>query len=283
MKKNIKITLAIVISSIVIIGSSSLIYFLVLRNNTNNPPINELDLDFDTLVWSDEFDYEGLPNVSKWTFELQGPGWVNNELQNYVKRLENSRVENGTLILEARRDFFNGEEYSSARIKTQYKGNWTYGRFEAKAILPGGTGIWPAIWMMPKESIYGPWPQSGEIDIMEHVGYAPSMIYGTIHTQAYNHMIGTQKGGQIIINDCESAYHVYAIEWYPTNISFYVDDTKYFTVQKQETDTWREWPFDQEFYFILNIAVGGDWGGAMGVNNSIFPQQMIVDYVRVYQ
>jgi beta-glucanase (GH16 family) len=282
-KKNIKIALAIVTASIVIIGSSGLVYYLIVNKNSNTNPDGEIDLNFDTLVWSDEFDYVGLPTASKWNFEIQGPGWVNNELQNYVKRWENSRVENGVLTLEARLDYFDSEKYSSARITTQYKGDWKYGRIEARAILPGGTGIWPAIWMMPRDSIYGFWPKSGEIDIMEYVGYDPTVVHGSIHTNSYNHLLGTQKTESIIVPTCESQYHVYAIEWYPTNISFFVDDINYYTFQKDADATWEEWPFDEEFYIILNIAVGGFWGGAYGVNDAIFPQQMIIDYVRVYQ
>jgi beta-glucanase (GH16 family) len=187
------------------------------------------------------------------------------------------------LTLEARKDNFDELTYSSARITTQYKEKWLYGRFEARAILPGGRGTWPAIWMMPEESVYGWWPSSGEIDIMEYVGYDPDLVHGSAHTQAYNFMSGSQQTGHIVVDDCESEFHVYGIEWYPTNISFFVDDTIYYTVTKGTNSTWEEWPFDQEFFFILNIAIGGNWGGAFGVDDAIFPTQMIIDYVRVYQ
>jgi beta-glucanase (GH16 family) len=279
MKKKKTITIfASVVAIIVIIGTSGIIYYL----NTQERP-SEDEIIYDNLIWADEFDYEGFPNASKWNFELRDPGWVNNELQQYVKRLNNSRVVNGTLILEARKDNIGGYPYSSVRITTQYKADFKYGRFEARAILPGGRGMWPAIWMMPTLSEYGQWPSSGEIDIMEHVGYAQNFTYGTVHTQSFNHNIGTQKGSQVLVRGCESEFHTYAIEWSPDHIRFFVDDRNYFNFTKQEQYTWKEWPFDRTFYFILNIAVGGDWGGSQGVDDSIFPQQMIVDYVRIYQ
>jgi beta-glucanase (GH16 family) len=242
------------------------------------------ELKFDTLVWSDEFDYTGLPDSTKWKFERLDPGTFNNEEQKYVKRLNNSRVENGNLIIEAHRHESGPYNYSSARITTQYKGNWTYGRFEALIKLPGpGKGLWPAFWMMPNEHI-APWPICGEIDIMEYVTYDQGRIYGTVHTGAYNWPAGTQKGDSIYIGpDVESTFNIYAIEWYPDRIDFYVNDINYFTFNKEKDSTFQEWPFDQEFFFILNIAVGGNWGGVQGINNSIFPQQMVVDYIRVYQ
>ena len=149
--------------------------------------------------------------------------------------------------------------------------------------LPGGRGSWAAFWMMPEESKYGIWPNSGELDIMEYVGYDPTVVHGSVHTNSYNHLLGTQKTDSIIVPTCETSYHVYAMEWYPTNISFFVDDINYFTFYKDVDATWEEWPFDEEFFIIINIAVGGFWGGAYGVNDAIFPQQMVIDYVRVYQ
>jgi len=268
------------VALIVILGTSGTIYYFTTQDQ---PPEDEFDSDFSTLVWSDEFDYDGFPNASKWTFQTGASGWGNNELQNYMKRLNNSRVENETLILEARKENIDGSTYTSARITTQYKADFMYGRFETRAILPGGTGIWPAIWMMPTLSEYGPWPNSGEIDIMEHVGYTQNFTHGTVHTEAFNHKIGTQKGSQVLVRGCEEEFHIYAIEWYPDQIRFFVDERNYFNFTKQEHYTWKEWPFNKPFHIIMNIAVGGDWGGAMGVDDSIFPQQMVVDYFRVYQ
>ncbi|MFA6126727.1 MAG: family 16 glycosylhydrolase [Bacteroidales bacterium] len=237
---------------------------------------------FNALVWSDEFDYTGLPAASRWTCEEGGSGWGNNELQYYtMNRTENARVENGVLIIEALRENLNGREYTSARLISSYKGDWLYGRFEVRAKVPGGKGTWPAIWMLPTDWAYGNWPASGEIDIMEHVGYDPTHVYGTAHTQAYNHKLGTQKGGSVTGTDWESAFHVYAIEWSATKIDFIVDDAVYYTFNNE--GGWEKWPFDQRFHFILNLAVGGSWGGAQGVDNSIFPKRMEIDYVRVYQ
>ncbi|MEO0224914.1 MAG: sugar-binding protein, partial [candidate division WOR-3 bacterium] len=239
------------------------------------------------LVWSDEFDYNGPPDPNKWGYDIGGGGWGNQELQYYTNRLENARVENGKLIIEARKENYNGYEYTSARLKTRYKGDWLYGRFEIRAKLPGGRGTWPAIWMLPTDWVYGGWPSSGEIDIMECVGYDPTRVYSTIHTEAYNHMLGTQKGGSIVLSPApQDVFYTYICEWYPDRIDFYVDTgsqvRKVFTFNK-ESDDYRVWPFNQRFHLILNIAVGGTWGGAQGVDPNIFPQRMEVEYVRVYQ
>lgn len=234
------------------------------------------------LVWSDEFDYQGQPDPNKWSYDIGAGGWGNQELQYYTNRLENCRVENGRLIIEARRENYGGAEYTSARIKTRNKGDWLYGRIEVRAKLPGGRGTWPAIWMLPTDNVYGGWPNSGEIDIMECVGYDPWRVHFTIHTAAYNHMLGTQKGSSTVLNDPQNNFYTYILEWYPDKLDFYVDNVKYFTFYK-ESDDYRVWPFNQRFYLILNIAVGGTWGGAQGVDPNIFPQRMEVEYVRVYQ
>ncbi len=237
---------------------------------------------FNALVWSDEFDYSGLPSSAKWTCEEGGHGWGNNELQFYtLNRTQNARVENGVLIIEALKETYQGRDYTSSRLITTGKGDWLYGRFEIKAKVPSGRGTWPAIWMLPTDWAYGNWPASGEIDIMEHVGYDPTHVFGTAHTQAYNHKLGTQKGGSVTGPDWESQFHVYAIEWTAAKIDFIVDDQVYYTFNNE--GTWEKWPFDKRFHFVLNLAVGGDWGGAQGVDPSIFPKRMEVDYVRVYQ
>jgi len=234
------------------------------------------------LVWFDEFDYTGLPASDKWGYDVGGSGWGNNELQYYTEnRTENARVENGNLIIEAHKENYGGKSYTSARLLTKAKGDWKNGRLEVKAKLPGGKGTWPAIWMLPTDWVYGGWPASGEIDIMEYVGYDPGVVHGTVHTQAFNHSIGTQQGNSINVADAESNFHVYAIEWDQDKIDFFVDDTKYFTFTNQ--GGWEKWPFDQRFHLLLNIAVGGDWGGVQGVDDNIFPVKMEVDYVRVYQ
>ncbi|SMD37371.1 Por secretion system C-terminal sorting domain-containing protein [Reichenbachiella faecimaris] len=239
------------------------------------------------LVWSDEFDYSGLPDEKKWSYDIGDGcpnvcGWGNNELEYYTeRRLENARVEDDHLIITAIKENFGTKSYSSARLITKEKGDWTYGRIEVRAKLPSGRGTWPAIWMLSTDWSYGGWPESGEIDIMEHVGYEPNKIYGTVHTKAYHHSIGTQKGGEITVEDCEDEFHIYAIDWSHSKIDFFVDNRKYFTFTKESGAD--KWPFDKRFHLLLNIAVGGNWGGVEGVDESVFPQEMKVDYVRVYQ
>jgi beta-glucanase (GH16 family) len=235
------------------------------------------------LVWSDEFDKNGKPDTTKWNYDIGDGGWGNNELQFYTNELKNARIENGILIIEAHLDTAAEKPYSSARMVTKHKGDWLYGRIEVRAKLPRGKGTWPAIWMLPTDWKYGGWPTSGEIDIMEHVGYDPGVIHGTIHTESYNHIKGTQKEGKINIPDCQDAFHVYAVEWTDNKMDFFVDDKLYHTVDRDPKDDHKGWPFDQRFHLILNIAMGGNWGGKEGVDDSIWPQRMEVDYVRVYQ
>ncbi|GAB3015654.1 glycoside hydrolase family 16 protein [Spirosoma pulveris] len=237
------------------------------------------------LVWSDEFDKPGLPDSTKWGYEVGGNGWGNNELQFYTsRRPENARVENGKLVIEARKEAYQGKNYTSARLLTQNKTTWTYGRIEAMAKLPKGVGTWPAIWMLGKTISTAGWPRSGEIDIMEHVGFDEGVIHGTVHTEAYNHARKTEKGSATTLNDATTKFHLYAIEWTADKIDFFVDDHKYYSVEKSVLGSNEaQWPFDQPFFLILNVAVGGNWGGQKGVDESIWPQRMEVDYVRVYQ
>lgn len=238
------------------------------------------------LVWSDEFDTNGAPDSSRWSYDLgtgNPDGWGNNELQFYTSDTKNVRVENGFLIIEAHRDSVENKAYSSSRLVSRKKGDWRYGRVEVKAKLPQGTGTWPAIWMLSTDWKYGGWPASGEIDIMEHVGFDQGVVHGTIHTELYNHSKGTQKEGKITVPDVSEAFHVYAIEWTADKMDFIVDDKVYHTVTRDPKDDFKGWPFDQPFHLILNIAVGGNWGGQKGVDESIWPQRMEVDYVKVYQ
>lgn len=234
------------------------------------------------LVWQDEFNYTGLPDSDKWGYDVGGDGWGNNELQFYTEAdTNNARVENGKLIIEAHKESFSGNEYTSARLITKNKGDWKYGRFEIKAKVPAGTGTWPAVWMLPTDWEYGGWPSSGEIDIMEYVGYDPNVIHQTVHTQAYNHLNGTEQSQATNLATAEEEFHVYAIEWSQDKIDFFVDDELRFTFENE--GTWQKWPFDKRFHLLLNVAIGGNWGGIQGVDDSIFPVQMEVDYVRVYQ
>ncbi len=235
------------------------------------------------LVWSDEFNGTKL-DESNWTYEIGNGsgGWGNNELQYYTNSEKNCFIEDGVLNIKAIKENKNNFKYTSTRIVTRNKADFKYGRFEARMIIPSGRGIWPAFWMMPTKSVYGGWPNSGEIDIMEHVGYDANRIYCTVHNQQGNGGNGQQKGGSKVFNTIYTEYHVYAVEWFPDAMKFYVDDTLVFTYSPS-TRTQANWPYDQEFYMILNVAVGGNWGGARGVDDSIFPQTLKVDYVRVYQ
>ncbi len=254
-----------------------------------------------TLVWSDEFNNTGKPDPTKWTYDY---GFIaNQEKQYYTDRPKNARVENGNLIIEAHKENISNKDfgnpafidtwaeykakidtahYTSARIKTEDLAEWKYGRIEVRAKLPSGRGMWPAIWMLSESRAEAGWPECGEIDIMEHVGYDKDTIHGTIHTQAYNHMKGTQKGKTIFIENPYDEFHLFAIDWTPEKIDFLLDGVVYnHIINEHKTEA--EWPFDQKFYLILNVAVGGSWGGAKGIDEGIFPQQMVVDYVRVYQ
>ena len=238
------------------------------------------------LLWSDEFDRPGLPDSTKWGYDYGDGcpnvcGWGNNELEFYTaRRLENARIEKGMLIIEARREKWEKSDYTSARLVSKNKGDWTYGRIETRLKCPTGRGTWPAAWMLPTDWKYGGWPRSGEIDIMEHVGYLPDSVFGSAHTQAFNHVRGTQSTGSIYLPDAEKAFHVYAVEWTAGRIDYFVDNVKYHTFSNQHK-TPDEWPFDQRFHIILNLAVGGNWGAVKGVDESIWPQRMEVDYVRV--
>jgi beta-glucanase (GH16 family) len=250
-----------------------------------------------TLVWSDEFEQSGLPDPSKWTYER---GFIrNNELQFYTHdRLENVRVQDGRLIIEARKEQFpnsawqqgsrrwqlsrENAQYTSGSITTEGKASWKYGRIEVRAKLPTGRGTWPAIWMLGVNHKEAGWPRCGEIDIMENVGYDPDVIHANVHTQAYNHVKKTNKGNKTTVSKPYDDFHVYAVEWHADRMEFFVDGRNFFSFANENTGV-ETWPFDQPFYLILNIAIGGGWGGTKGVDESIFPQRMEVDYVRVYE
>lgn len=242
------------------------------------------------LVWSDEFDYEGLPDESKWTYDVGTGqwGWGNNELQRYTDD-SNATVGDGLLTIELRKEQDgNGEDiYTSARLKTKGLGDWLYGKFEIRAKLPKGKGTWPAIWMLPSTTKeYGAWPASGEIDIMEHVGYLQNVLNCNVHTKSFNGMDGTNKGMGFPYEGVSDDFHTYTLEWLPDKMMFYVDDEVKYTYDPHEFASEvssYEWPFDKPFHLILNVAYGGSWGGKMGTDDSCLPQQMQVDYVRVYQ
>lgn len=241
-----------------------------------------------SLVWQDEFEEPrlsggkpALPNTTEWWYEVAAPGWVNNELQRYVAdgvlgQDTCAMISDGTLKIIARKK---GGEVVSARINTLKA--WKYGYFEARLKLPKGKGTWPAFWMMPKNS--SAWPDDGEIDIMEEVGYRPNWVSSSIHCKAYYHSIGTQKTGEQYIPTAESDFHVYAVEWTEDYIKGFVNGKCHFTFNNDKTGNKKTWPFNVPFYLKLNLAWGGDWGGAEGVDEAALPGTYEIDYVRVFQ
>ncbi|MGN7887166.1 glycoside hydrolase family 16 protein [Dyadobacter endophyticus] len=237
-----------------------------------------------TPSWQDEFNYTGKPDPAKWSYDLGDHGWGNNELENYTDKIENAKVEHGNLVITAIKEPSGKQQYSSTRLVSKGKGDFTYGKFEIRAKLPKGRGTWPAIWMLASGNEYGNkgWPDNGEIDIMEHVGFDQDRLHGNIHTKAFNHAIKTNKGNNVVVKGLSEDFHVYTCEWTPEAVTILVDGNAYFTFKKEAAYQWPEWPFDKPFHLILNIAVGGNWGGQKGVDDSIFPQKMEVDYVRVY-
>lgn len=233
------------------------------------------------LVWSDEFEGTGLPDASKWTYEQ---GRVRNrEAQFYTKaRAENARLENGRLIIEARKEAWQGAAYTSASVTTEGKRELLYGRIEVRAKLPKGRGTWPAIWMLGANMPKVGWPACGEIDILEHVGYDPDVVHANVHTRTFNHAQGTGKGSSTRVAGVMDGFHVYALEWTPARLEFSVDGRVYFTYLNDGAGE-GSWPFDKPQYLILNTAIGGAWGGRNGIDDAIFPARYEIDYVRVYE
>lgn len=245
------------------------------------------------LVWADEFDIDGAPNPQNWNFEIgdgtaQGlpQGWGNNELQYYTDRPENVKVENGVLVITARKESFEGSNFTSARLVTKGLFEQKYGRFEARIKVPFGKGYWPAFWMLGDDSNGDSWPQVGEIDIMEYLGDKPSTVFGTIHGPEFSGANSISKKFTLQDDRFDTGFHVFGIEWSPDRINWYVDDKLYQSLTRKdvekETNGQGEWVFnDRSFYMILNIAVGGNLPGNPNAD-TVFPQSMVVDYVRVY-
>jgi len=232
-------------------------------------------------IWAEEFDDErgdGSLNESRWEILYTGSGNGNNEKQFYTKRPENLKIEDGILKIRGKREDFEWKKYTSGKIQTNGMGDWGPGVVvEVRAKLPTGGGTWPAIWMMPTEWNYGGWPDSGEIDIMEAVGRAPGKVFGTIHTGAYNHMKGTQKGKSFYTNFNE--WHTYTLHWHEDRLEWYTDGNLYNTFKPNDLNDYRKWPFNRRFYLILNLALGGNLGGSIQFSDE---QVMEVDYARVY-
>lgn len=256
------------------------------------------------LVWSDEFDRAGTPDPAKWAYET---GFVRNKESQYYTsaRPENARVENGHLIVEARKEHFEIPRlsrgtttasattppptptgYTAASLITRGKAEWKYGRFEVRAKLPTGRGIWPAIWMLGTNRGPVKWPDCGEIDIMEYVGFMPDTIHGNLHLPARYapgaDPVAAHLKSTFTVAKPFEAFHVYAVEWSAERISVFVDDHRYLSYENPHTGV-AAWPFDQPFYLLLNVAVGGTWGGQKGIDETIFPQRMEIDYVRVFE
>lgn len=232
-----------------------------------------------SLVWSDEFNGRGAPNPDKWGYDTGAHGWGNNEVQRYTDSRANSFVRGGTLHIIARNE---SGRWSSARLRTKGKAEWTYGYFEIRAKLPEGVGTWPAIWMLPGTDSYGLWPASGEIDIVEHVGFDPGTVHSSVHTASFNHLINTQKTSSAQVKNVSARFHVYGLEWNKDRMICYIDGEPMFRFENTGRNT-EEWPFDKPFYLLLNIAIGGSWGGQDGIDPALEEAVMEVDYVRVYQ
>ncbi len=243
-----------------------------------------------TLAWSDEFDSNGLPDAGKWDYDTERNrvGWFNNELQYYARgRLQNTRVEGGRLLITARKETlasapdYGGQQYTSARLITRGKTSWTYGFFEVRAKLPCGRGTWPAIWML---GTGGRWPDDGEIDILEQTGQDKARVLGTVHTRAWNYSNGTLgvgQGASTALPDACTAFHNYQLTWTAEHIRIGVDGVQYFEFANPRNGDTTRWPFDNPQYLILNLAIGGDLGGA--VDPGFTEQRMEVDHVRVYR
>lgn len=242
-----------------------------------------------TLVWSDDFSGANgtLPDPAKWVLETGGNGWGNNELESYTNRTENVHQQDGNLVITAIKEDFTGSDgvtrnYTSARLKTATRFEQAYGKFEARIKVPGGQGMWPAFWMLGNDIGTAGWPTCGEIDIMENVGYEPSSVHGTLHGPGYSGGNGlsstyTLSSGQRFSDD----FHIFAVEWELNTIRFYVDGQLYSTRTSAEIPSGSRWVYDHPFFMLLNLAVGGNWPGSPD-QNTVFPQSMLVDYVKVY-
>ena len=252
------------------------------------------------LAWSDEFNTGTAPDPTRWNVDIWPARVVNDEDQAYTNRSKNLRIENGFLVIEAHKEDYDNAAYTSARIHSMGKGDILYGRVEARVKVPVGQGTWAAVWMLPSDPFNyatscvagdkwqgvddcDAWPNSGEIDILEHVGYQPGHIHGTVHNKAYYWMTWQQRKGRILIEDIGDEFHDYAVEWTPERIDVFVNNDLYFSYVNEGTG-WKEWPYDQPFHLVLNLAIGGGWGKAGGpIDDTRFPQRMLVDHVRVYQ
>jgi beta-glucanase (GH16 family) len=289
----IKVTDGILNVELAVITGQPLIHAIVIRKVVNDPRNWQL-------TWNDEFELNGLPDPTKWQHNIWSAGKVNSEDQAYTDRAKNARIEDGVLIIEAHKEQFQDAEYTSARLHNSGSGDFLYGKVEALARIPDGQGTWSAIWMLPmdpykyatscqpNEDWQGSrtcdaWPNSGEIDILEHVGYDMQVVHGTVHTKAYYWVNGEQRKASVEGRNVDKGFHLYSMEWSPEHIIISFDNVPYFYYQN-EGSGWEAWPFDHPYNVILNLAIGGNWGRAGGpIDDPIFPLRMEVDYVRIYQ
>ncbi|MDB5022654.1 MAG: Beta-glucanase, family [Mucilaginibacter sp.] len=234
-----------------------------------------------TPAWSDEFDTDGAPDPNKWGYDVGGGGWGNHELEYYTNTTNNASITNGILSITAKKESMGGMSYTSSRMVSKTPADMLYGRLEVKAKLPSGKGTWPAIWMLPNDYAYGNWPNSGEIDIMEMVGYDPNNVHFSIHDQT--NFAGNSKTSTMNIPTAMTDYHIYRADWTPDGIKGYYDDVLVFTFLNDKKGNSATWPFNKPFHILLNLAIGGDWGGAQGVDDTAFPTEMQVDYVHYYK
>lgn len=241
------------------------------------------------LTWSDEFNGpDGAPpDNSKWKLLTGGSGWGNNELQYYTAGSRNVRQENGNLVIEAFKEDFHGPDgvhrnYTSARISTEGRFSQKYGRFEARIKVPSGKGVWPAFWLLGNDFSTAGWPICGEIDVMEHVGKEPTVIHGTVHGPGYSSTGSLTAAYNLVKGRFSDGFHLFAVEWEPQVIRFYVDDELFATKTAADIPTGKPWVYDHPFFILLNLAVGGQMPGNPDASTA-FPQRMLVDYVRVYE
>ncbi|PKK91581.1 MAG: glycoside hydrolase [Tenericutes bacterium HGW-Tenericutes-6] len=233
------------------------------------------------LLWEDTFNYQGLPNPDLWTLETGGHGFGNNEAQYYTDRIENAMVKDGVLHIIARKEDYLNRHYTSAKVTTKHKNHIKYGSIRIMAKMPKGNGTWPALWFLGENMDQVGWPMCGEIDLLEHVGHNPNQIHFSLHSKKRNFGIGTQLTHVIKVERATELFHEYRMDWDEKSISFYVDGTHHVTFTKNKKETVETWPFDAPFYLILNVALGGIWGGI--IDDTIFPTEMHIKYVKVYE
>jgi beta-glucanase (GH16 family) len=275
----IKSLLAVILLSISILSCS--------KSSQNNskpyvytplPPPIDSNWSFETTpVWADEFTNTGTPDTTKWKYDLGGGGWGNAESEDYTNSLDNASVANNVLTITAKKQSLGGEAFTSSRMISKF--SMTYGRIEIKAMLPSGKGTWPAIWMLPDTYAYGAWPASGEVDIMEMVGYDPNNVHFSAHNSTY--FAGNAKTSTMNIPTASTAYHLYREDWTPYAIRGYYDNNLVFTYVNDGKGS-TTWPYDQKFHLLMNIAVGGSWGGIDGIDTAAFPTSMKVEYIHFF-